>query len=270
MQIGDDKDPLLGRTNRQAFLNSWNGLLAPACARSTKPPMNPRTPLFAWNCCLARYWKTPRLDPALSQKAERLSEIANPHAAKIIDYGLFEDHAYLIEPFIEGKSLRDIIAEEAPLSVERVTSIFLQVSDVLASGHHLGIVHGDLSPENIVISLKLDNMNREIEEVHLLDFGMRILSSDDSSFCSIESSENSGAMAYIAPECGLGEQPDRKSDIYSLAAIIYELLTGVPPQSNSLRAQLRLRQNREQRRKRCHRRNDTASAADFETRAGAF
>jgi serine/threonine protein kinase/formylglycine-generating enzyme required for sulfatase activity len=162
------------------------------------------------------------------REAKMASRIDNPHAVIIYDFGVAEGGMlFLAMEFIDGKPLSRAMAEQRMLPIDRVVHITNQIAEGLAAAHALGIVHRDLKPDNIMITRK----GNDADYVKVLDFGIAKTLADDG-----EGAENLtktgfvlGTPVYMSPEQLLGEKLDARSDIYSLAIIVYQMLGGQLP-----------------------------------------
>jgi serine/threonine protein kinase/formylglycine-generating enzyme required for sulfatase activity len=160
------------------------------------------------------------------REAKMASRIDNAHAVTIYDFGAAEDGTmFLAMEFIDGKPLSKVIAAERPLSAERVVHITSQIAEGLAAAHAMEIVHRDLKPDNIMVTHK----GGETDYVKVLDFGIAKTVADDSGDHLTKTGFVLGTPVYMSPEQLLGEKLDPRSDIYSLAIIVYEMLSGRLP-----------------------------------------
>ena len=152
------------------------------------------------------------------------------NAVSVTDFGQTGDgNVYLVMELLEGRTLRDIIAKEAPLETARATSIMLQTSAAVAAAHEAGIIHRDLKPSNILVTQSANAP----AVVKVLDFGIAKLASD------IYDSEDATAVTlpgtpigtprYMAPEQYEGRDLTPAADVYSLGVILYEMLAGMAP-----------------------------------------
>jgi serine/threonine protein kinase/formylglycine-generating enzyme required for sulfatase activity len=168
-------------------------------------------------------------DEALARfkrEATLASRIDNPHAVTIYDFGeAGTGLLFLAMEFIDGRPLSGIISEHRMLPVDRAAHITYQVAEALAAAHALGIVHRDLKPDNIMITRK----GNESDYVKVLDFGIAKTVADDSADHLTKTGFVLGTPVYMSPEQLLGEKLDGRSDIYSLAIIVYEMLSGKLP-----------------------------------------
>ena len=171
-----------------------------------------------------------------NREAKNSSRIDSPHAITIYDFGEAENGLlYLAMEFIDGKQLSDLLEEEGVLPVERVIHITNQMAEALTAAHALGIVHRDLKPDNIMITEKAD----QPDYVKVLDFGIAKTMADDGSENVTKTGFVLGTPAYMSPEQLTGENLDARSDVYSLAIIVYEMLSGqLPFEGDNLQAKM--------------------------------
>jgi eukaryotic-like serine/threonine-protein kinase len=161
-----------------------------------------------------------------NREAKMASRIDNRHAITIYDYGEAEGGVpYLAMEFVDGKPLSTVLAEEGYLPVERVVAIINQIAEALTAAHSLGIVHRDLKPDNVMITHKGDTA----DYVKVLDFGIAKTVIEDSNEKLTMDGFVLGTPVYMSPEQLSGEKLDARSDIYSLAIIAYEMLSGRLP-----------------------------------------
>ncbi|HET8677597.1 MAG TPA: SUMF1/EgtB/PvdO family nonheme iron enzyme [Blastocatellia bacterium] len=171
-----------------------------------------------------------------NREAKNSSRIDSPHAITIYDFGEAENGLlYLAMEFIDGKQLSDLLEQEGVLPVERVVNITDQIAEALTAAHALGIVHRDLKPDNIMITQKAD----EPDYVKVLDFGIAKTMADDGADTVTKTGFVLGTPAYMSPEQLTGESLDGRSDVYSLAIIVYEMLSGqLPFEGDNLQAKM--------------------------------
>jgi serine/threonine-protein kinase len=152
------------------------------------------------------------------REARAAASLANPRVVAIYDTGEDESARFIVMECVSGRSLAEVLREEAPLAPARAARIAAQIADALASAHAAGIVHRDIKPGNVMLGPD--------DAVKVLDFG--IARSMDGGALT-QSTSVLGTTAYIAPEQALGEHADERSDIYSLGCLLYALLTARPP-----------------------------------------
>ncbi|MGH9837674.1 MAG: protein kinase domain-containing protein [Blastocatellia bacterium] len=132
---------------------------------------------------------------------------------------------YVAMEFVAGRTLREVLAERQRLPLGEIVEIARQVCAGMAAAHKLGIVHRDIKPDNIMLVEEEGGS----KTVKLLDFGIARLSESQSSNIHTKPGLIIGTPAYMSPEQAagaIGDQIDSRSDIYSLAIVVYEMLTG--------------------------------------------
>lgn len=168
-------------------------------------------------------------DPSVLARFHRecgtVSQLEHPNTIKVYDFGAEGDGTlYIAMEFVAGRSLDKVIEAEGPLPPTRVVAILEQVAGALDEAHKLGIVHRDLKPENIVLGERLGNP----DFVKLLDFGIAARSESASTQKEQKLTQQGmvlGTPPYMSPEQFTGQELDRRSDVYSLGIIAYEMLT---------------------------------------------
>lgn len=162
-------------------------------------------------------------DPQFAQRFEReakvLAKLQHPNILPIHDYGQADGYPYIVMPVVEGGELSDLMhGDKLPLA--EVVRIISQVGDALDYAHTEGVVHRDIKPSNILLDQRGNCL--------LTDFGLaKIVSNVANKLTS--SGFVVGTPSYIAPEQGMGDPADGRSDIYALGVVLYELMTGQVP-----------------------------------------
>jgi pimeloyl-ACP methyl ester carboxylesterase/predicted Ser/Thr protein kinase len=165
----------------------------------------------------------------LEQEARAVARLNDPHICTLHDIGATTAGAvYLVMEYIEGKTLCSLI-ERGPLDFHHLVNIGAQIADALAVAHGAGIIHGDIKPENIMLTARGD--------VKVLDFGLarkippvNIAASTTATLEAIaEPGKIAGTLAYMSPEQIRGEAIDARSDLFSLGVLLYEGATGSRP-----------------------------------------
>lgn len=152
------------------------------------------------------------------REASIVAKLNHPNIVPVYDFGEFEGVSYIVMRFIEGHTLKDILSDQK-LGTKQILDILRPVSDALAYAHSRGVLHRDVKPSNVLIDTE--------GNVYLADFGLaRIAHSGEST---LSQEMIIGSPQYISPEQGKGEQADERSDIYSLAVVVYEMFTGRVP-----------------------------------------
>jgi eukaryotic-like serine/threonine-protein kinase len=149
------------------------------------------------------------------------ARLDHPHILTLIDSGAADSFLYYVLPFVRGESLRDLLTREKQLGVEEALAITKQVASALDYAHRQGVVHRDIKPENILI---------QEGEAMLADFGIALAVKEAGGNRLTETGLSLGTPQYMSPEQATGDrQLDARSDVYSLAAVLYEMLAGEPP-----------------------------------------
>lgn len=160
------------------------------------------------------------------REARNSVRIDSAHAVTVYDSGQSDDGLlYLAMEFIDGRPLSRVIAEQRVLPLDRVVHITNQIAEALAAAHALPMIHRDLKPDNIMITRKGANS----DFVKVLDFGIAKALADPGGDNLTKTGFVLGTPVYMSPEQLLGEELDPRSDIYSLAIIVYEMLSGRLP-----------------------------------------
>jgi len=150
------------------------------------------------------------------------SRVRHPNVVRTYDFGDTDGLYYLALEWAEGEPLADAVARNRRLPAPEVAQIVEQLAGALAAAHAVGIIHRDLKPENIIY----DASSRTAK---LLDFGIARDAQEDPSERLTRTGFFVGTLQYVSPEALSGELVGEAADIYSLATITYNLLTGVHP-----------------------------------------
>src|ERR1041385_537470 len=162
-----------------------------------------------------------------SREAKAASRISHPHAVSVTDFGESEDGVvFLVMEYLDGRTLKEIIRSEGPLSLDRAIEIVRQVAGALDVAHEQGVVHRDLKSDNIMLTKATGG-----EWAKVLDFGIAKIQQSASRADDITAANLViGTPQYMSPEqCSHSSAIDARSDIYSLGIIIYEMLAGHVP-----------------------------------------
>lgn len=167
---------------------------------------------------------------ALIREARLLARIHHPNLARVLDAGVAEGRTYLVLEYIRGTDLRQAMTKCA-VPADEVCRIMGRVAAAVAAVHRHGILHLDIKPENIILG--------DDGEPRLIDLGSAQMF--DALTGRVPAAATSGSPDYMAPERRVGATPTECSDVFSLGAVLQELLTGThqPVESNSARGGLR-------------------------------
>ena len=158
------------------------------------------------------------------REAEVAASLRSPHTVELYDFGVTDDGTlYFAMELLEGTDLETLVRQKGPLPAARVIYILHQVCESLEEAHVRGLVHRDIKPANI----HLGRLGLRHDVAKVLDFGL-VKAVDPDQTASLETAAGiiPGTPAYIAPEVALAQQFDGRSDLYSLGAVAYFLLSG--------------------------------------------
>lgn len=176
------------------------------------------------------------VDSEEHQRFEReallVSHLNHPNIITLFDYGKHQGVLFMVMEFVEGKSLGDLIKEQAPLGASVVRSLTHQMLDALQFAHDQGVVHRDLKPENIKLIKNMDQEERETYTVKILDFGIGKFVHGDKEGSALDTLTQTGIALgtpqYMSPENITGDPVSHLADVYAIGLIVYEMLIGTP------------------------------------------
>ena len=163
------------------------------------------------------------------QEARAASALNHPNIITVYDIGHSDGRHFIATEFVEGRTLRRLIAEARPETGEAL-DVAAQVAEALSAAHAEGIVHRDIKPDNIML--------RPDGYAKVLDFGIAKLTERGSSPGDVPGADGArqtetgaivGTVAYMSPEQALGRKVDHRTDIFNLGVVLYELVTGTHP-----------------------------------------
>jgi beta-lactam-binding protein with PASTA domain len=154
-------------------------------------------------------------------EARAAARLSHPNVVAVFDQGDDDGTLFLAMEYVPGRTLRDVIREQAPLSPARALDLLAPILSALSAAHDAGIVHRDIKPENVLIA---DN-----GVVKVADFGLaRAVSATGNT---ATQGLLMGTVSYLAPELVTDGSADARSDVYSSGILLYEMLTGNKPHS---------------------------------------
>ncbi|GAB3793744.1 Stk1 family PASTA domain-containing Ser/Thr kinase [Virgibacillus kimchii] len=172
------------------------------------------------------------------REAQSATSLSHPNIVNIYDVGE-EDHIlYMVMEYVDGMTLKEYILQQGPLEVNEALNIMKQITSAITHAHANGIVHRDIKPQNIL----MDSHG----QVKVTDFGIAMALSATSM---TQTNSILGSVHYLSPEQARGGMATKKSDIYSIGVVLYELLTGRLPFSGESPVSIALK----------HLQNDTPS-----------
>lgn len=152
----------------------------------------------------------------LLAEARRVGRLQHPNIVALYEIGMHEDLPYLVYQYVEGRSLKELLAGGEPLPVRQALDVVVGALAAMGYAHGLGVVHRDLSPANILVDAS--------GAPRILDFGVAGVVGT-----AANTSEVVGSVNYLAPESLRGAPVGPAADLFALAAVLYEMLTGTPP-----------------------------------------
>jgi len=169
------------------------------------------------------------------REARSAAMIRHPNVVIIHDFSESkgDDPAYIVMELVPGTSLREILNREKRLAPERAVALMRDICAGVGVAHRHGVVHRDLKPDNVIVQTPEIDGEREVAKV--VDFGIAKAGAPNIELNLTQTGTMLGTPFYMSPEQWRGEQLDARSDVYSLGAMLYEMLAGTPPfAANSL------------------------------------
>ena len=154
----------------------------------------------------------------LEREARAVAALRHPHICTLYDVGRHNGQSFLVMEYVEGDTLAACLAD-GPMSRDEAIQLGIEIASALDAAHHLGIVHRDLTPRNIM---------RTNAGAKLLDFGLAKRIAGDLDATQTIEGTLLGTAAYMSPEQAEGKPIDCRSDVFSFGAVLYELISGRP------------------------------------------
>lgn len=183
------------------------------------------------------------------REASIAMELVHPHAIPVRDFGITETgRLYFSMDYCKGESLKEAIARDGYLSLNRAITVTTQILQVLEASHAMQIIHRDLKPENIFLDRQTGS-GSGFEIVKVGDFGLARSVKRGADRSDLTKGGIVGTPRYMSPEQSKGEPVDARADLYSVAVVFYEMIAGeLPPRldksgNGTLTAQMRLREH---------------------------
>lgn len=171
------------------------------------------------------------------QEGVALARLKHENIVSVLQMGIGkDDRPFIVYEYLEGRTLKAFLEEQKVLSPRLLSSIFEQILAGLSHAHSMGVVHGDISPSNIILldETQSSTTNTARVKVKIVDFGLaRIVEGEQQPNTMLTASNSTQSLRgnpfYMSPEQCRGEAADKRSDYYSMACVFYECLTGKPP-----------------------------------------
>jgi serine/threonine protein kinase/outer membrane protein assembly factor BamB len=157
------------------------------------------------------------------RESELAASLDHPNVVTVHDAGEQDGLLYIAMRFVEGTDLKTVIERDGPMALDRAASIVAQVASALDAAHAKGLIHRDVKPANVLIRRDPDGS----EHAYLTDFGLT--KRPDETTGLTKTGQFMGSVDYAAPEQFEGKPLDARTDVYSLACVAYECLTGKVP-----------------------------------------
>jgi eukaryotic-like serine/threonine-protein kinase len=164
-----------------------------------------------------RFSEDPGFVERFRREAQAAAGLQHPNVVSVYDRGDYEGIYYIAMEYLPGRSLKQVIREEAPIEPVRAIDITLQILKAARFAHRHGVIHRDLKPHNVIVD--------DAGHVKVTDFGIARAGASDMT----ETGSIMGTAQYLSPEQAQGHAVSASSDVYSVAVVLYELLTGRVP-----------------------------------------
>ena len=163
------------------------------------------------------------------REAAILKRVEGPHVVRLLDFVEHDGLLMIALEYVEGASLEELLAREAPLDPGRAVEIALQICAALESAHGAGVVHRDLKPGNVLLQ-RAPGDGAAAPRIKVVDFGLaKVVHGEQMTTGLTEQDMIFGTPEYMAPEQVRGEEADLRCDVYALGCIVYEMAVGKPP-----------------------------------------
>jgi eukaryotic-like serine/threonine-protein kinase len=164
-----------------------------------------------------RFAQDPDFVERFRREAQAAAGLQHPNVVSVYDRGTFDDTYYIAMEYLPGRSLKQLIREEAPLDPLRAIDITIQILKAARFAHRRGVIHRDLKPHNVIVD--------DSGHAKVTDFGIARAGASDMT----ETGSIMGTAQYLSPEQAQGRAVDAGSDLYSVGVVLYEMLTGRVP-----------------------------------------
>jgi serine/threonine-protein kinase len=174
------------------------------------------------------------------QEARAVNTIGNEHIVEIHDFGVSPegDHFFIME-YLDGRTLASVLAHEGRLPVLRALHIGAQLAVALGAAHACGVIHRDLKPDNIMLTLRLGDP----DFVKVLDFGLAKMFAEHASTVKTAAGVLLGTPQYMSPEaCESQRDLDHRTDIYAVGVLLFQMMTGTLPFSGASMGEVLVKQ----------------------------
>jgi serine/threonine-protein kinase len=164
-----------------------------------------------------RFSEDPGFVERFRREAQAAASLQHPNVVSVFDRGAFDGTYYIAMEYLAGRSLKTLIREEAPLDPIRAIDLTIQILKATRFAHRRGVIHRDLKPHNVIVD--------ENDHAKVTDFGIARAGASDMT----ETGSIMGTAQYLSPEQAQGHAVSEASDLYSIAIVLYEMLTSRVP-----------------------------------------
>src|SRR5436309_9203672 len=164
-----------------------------------------------------RFAEDPDFVERFRREAQSAAGLQHPNIVSVYDRGSFDGTYYIAMEYVPGRSLKQVIRQEAPIDPVRAIDITIQILKAARFAHRHGVIHRDLKPHNVILD--------DQDHVKVTDFGIARAGASDMT----ETGSIMGTAQYLSPEQAPGHAVSATADLYSVAVVLYELLTGRVP-----------------------------------------
>jgi beta-lactam-binding protein with PASTA domain/predicted Ser/Thr protein kinase len=164
-----------------------------------------------------RFAEDPDFVERFRREAQSAAALQHPNVVGVYDRGSFEDTYYIAMEYLSGRSLKQLIRQEAPLDPVRAIDLTIQILQAARFAHRRGVIHRDLKPHNVIVD--------DSGHAKVTDFGIARAGASDMT----ETGSIMGTAQYLSPEQAQGHAVSAGSDLYSVGVVLYEMLTGRVP-----------------------------------------
>src|SRR5438270_5430473 len=164
-----------------------------------------------------RFAEDPGFVERFRREAQAAAGLQHPNVVGVYDRGGYDETYYIAMEYVPGRTLKQLIRDEAPLDPVRAIDIAIQILKASRFAHRRGVIHRDLKPHNVIVD--------DSGHVKVTDFGIARAGASDMT----ETGSIMGTAQYLSPEQAQGHAVSASADLYSVAVVLYEMLTGRVP-----------------------------------------
>ncbi len=164
-----------------------------------------------------RFSEDPGFVERFRREAQAAAGLQHPNVVSVYDRGSFDDTYYIAMEYLPGRSLKQLIRQEAPIDPIRAIDITIQILKAARFAHRHGVIHRDLKPHNVIVD--------DADHAKVTDFGIARAGASDMT----ETGSIMGTAQYLSPEQAQGHAVSASSDLYSIGVVLYEMVTGRVP-----------------------------------------